>query len=61
MTRGSSLLETCGLCGTQRGELLQLDGNIANIGDRTEVEAFAQSYLVPADLQQLRPLRRECG
>lgn len=61
VARESSLLETCGLCGTQNGELLRLDGTIANLGDMSEVEAFAQSYLVPADEQQLRPIRRECG
>ena len=59
--RGSSLLETCGLCGTQRGELLQFDGDLANIRNTSSVDDFTQSYVVPASLTQLRPQRRECG
>jgi len=58
---GSSLGETCGLCGTEAGELRRADGSIANITDRQEVMAFTMDYLVPADQQSLRDIRRECS
>ena len=58
---GSSLGETCGLCGTQTGDLRRSDGTIADITDRGQVEAFTMDYLTPADQQALRPIRRECS
>ena len=58
---GSSLGETCGLCGTQTGDLRRSDGTIADITDRAQVEAFTMDYLTPADQQALRPIRRECS
>ena len=58
---GSSLGETCGLCGTQTGQLRRADGSIADITDREQVEAFTMDYLTPADQQALRPVRRECS
>ncbi len=58
---GSSLGETCGLCGTQTGDLRRSDGTIADITDRVQVEAFTMDYLTPADQQALRPIRRECS
>ena len=61
VSSGSSIGETCGLCGTQEGQLQFRNGDIADITDRVEVEAFTMSYLVPARDQALRPQRRECG
>ena len=61
VSSGSSIGETCGLCGTQEGQLQFRDGTFADITDRVEVEAFTMSYLVPARDQALRPQRRECG
>ncbi len=58
---GSSLGETCGLCGTQSGDLRRSDGTIADITDRAQVEAFTMDYLTPANQQALRPIRRECS
>ena len=58
---GGSLGETCGLCGTRSGDLRRADGSIADITDRTQVEAFTMDYLTPADQQALRPIRRECS
>ncbi len=58
---GSSLGETCGLCGTRSGDLRRSDGSIADITDRAQVEAFTMDYLTPADQQALRPIRRECS
>ena len=56
-----TLRETCGLCGTTVGVLLYRNGNTANIMNRTEVDAFANSYLVAPRDQFLHPQRRECG
>ena len=56
-----TLRETCGLCGTTEGFLLHRNGNTANIMNRTEVDAFAKSYLVAPRDQFLHPQRRECG
>ena len=58
---GSSLGETCGLCGTQSGDLRRTNGTIAEITDRAQVEAFTMDYLTAADQQALRPIRRECS
>ena len=56
----TSLRETCGICGTQQGELLNLnDGSIATTLE--ERLAFVSSYRVPAREQSLRPQRTECG
>ena len=57
----STLGETCGLCGTTDGVLQFRNGNTANIMNRTEVDAFANSYLVAPRDQFLHPQRRECG
>ena len=58
----SSLLETCGICGTQQGELLSLDGSITPLDASMEVkQAFVSGYRVPARDQSLRPVRPECG
>ena len=59
MERESSLLETCGICGTRSGELLSLSGEIAS--SPSERTAFVESYRVPVDDMSLRPLRQECG
>ena len=56
-----TLRETCGLCGTTVGVLLYCNGNTANIMNRTEVDAFANSYLVAPRDQFLHPQRRQCG
>ena len=61
VSSGSSLGETCGLCGTEQGQLRLPDGTVADITDRAQVEAFTMSYLTPADQQSLRPIRRECS
>ena len=62
VTNSSSLGELCGLCGTRDGSLLYRDlMSVANINNATEVRAFANSWLVPADEQFLRDIRRECG
>ena len=55
----NALQETCGICGTQNGQLLQLDGTIART--MAEIADFVESYRVPARDQSLRPQRPECG
>jgi len=58
----SSLLETCGICGTQDGDLLALDGQITPPGASLEqTQAFVSSYRVPVKDHFLRPVRSECG
>ena len=56
---GSSLLESCGICGTQDGQLLTLNGTVATTP--SERQAFVESYRVPAADQSLRPIRPECS
>ena len=56
---GSSLLESCGICGTQSGQLLSLNGSIATTPSDRQV--FVESYRVPAAEQSLRPMRAECS
>ncbi len=59
---GSSLLETCGICGTQQGQLLSLDGTVTAMdASMAEKQVFVASYRVPARNQLLRPVRPECG
>ena len=53
--------EFCGLCGSRSGQLLRRDHSIADRSDQQQREEFAQSYLVEARNQILRPQRRECG
>ena len=53
--------QLCGLCGSRNGSLMRPDGGTADIESMAQVEAFAQSYLVPPRDQSLRPQRRECG
>ena len=55
----SSLVESCGICGTQDGRLLYLNGSVATIP--SERQAFVESYRVPARDQSLRPIRAECS
>ena len=56
---GSSLGESCGICGTQSGELVYLNGTAAtNPAEQLEV---VESYRVPAADMSLRPIRPECG
>lgn len=56
---GSSLTQTCGLCGTQSGQLLTLSGGVAtSLSERAE---FVESYRVPAAEMSLRPVRTECS
>ena len=58
----SVLGQTCGLCGTTDGILLFSDGTTtANFMNMTEVNAFANSYLVEPRNQFLHTQRRECG
>ena len=57
----SGISDFCGLCGSRLGSLLRRDGSVANEADMTEVQNFAQSYLVEPRDQILRPQRRECG
>ena len=56
---GSSLLETCGLCGTQNGQVIDLNGFVATTP--MEFIEVANSYRTPARYQSLRPIRHECG
>ena len=61
MITGGSL-DTCGICGTQQGQLRSLDGTVTPIDASMEAkQAFVSGYLVPARDQQLRPVRAECG
>ena len=61
-TSNSSEIENfCGLCGSRSGDLLKRDGSIANRNDLSQVQEFAQSYLVEPREQILRPQRKECG
>ena len=54
--------ETCGLCGTTDGILLYSDGTTtANLMNMTEVDAFANSYLVDPRDQFLHDQRSQCG
>ncbi len=58
----SSLVETCGVCGTQRGQLLSPNGQITAIdANLEEKQAFVTSYRVPVSDHVLRPVRHECG
>ena len=56
----STLQETCGICGTQNGELFNVDeGTVAvTVAERM---AFVRSYRVAGKDQSLRPQRAECG
>ena len=54
-------IQLCGLCGSSNGSLIKRDGSVADISSMSEIEAFAQSYLVTPRDQSLRPQRRECG
>ena len=56
---GSSLLETCGICGTQSGQLLSLDGSVAT--NPAQQQAFVESYRAPASAVTLRPIRPVCS
>ena len=60
MGNGSSLNESCGICGTQSGELVYLNGTAAT--NPAEQQSVVESYRVPpaADMS-LRPIRPECG
>ena len=54
--------QTCGLCGTTEGILLYSDGTTtANLKNVTEVDAFANSYLVNPRDQFLHNQRSQCG
>ena len=53
--------EFCGLCGSHSGQLLKLDGSVADRTDMAQREDFARSYEVDPRDQILRPQRRECG
>lgn len=58
---GSTLGETCGICGSQGGELLFRNGSVAtNPGVQQE---FVDSYRVTpdADMALRLPIRQECG
>ena len=56
---GSSLGESCGICGTQSGELVYLNGTAAT--NPAEQQEVVESYRVPAAEMSLRPIRPECG
>ena len=59
---GSSLLETCGICGTRQGVLLRLNGTVTPISATLEEkQAFVSNYRVPVSDHFLRPVRTECG
>ena len=53
--------QTCGLCGNKSGSLVGNNGDVANIFNRTEVDAFANSHLVMPSEQVLRDDSRSCG
>ena len=53
--------EFCGLCGSRSGELLKLDGSVADRTDMAQRKDFARSYEVDPRDQILRLQRRECG
>lgn len=54
-------MQLCGLCGSSNGSLIRQDGSAADINSMSEIEAFAQSYLVTPRDQSLRSQRRKCG
>ena len=56
---GSSLNESCGICGTQSGELVYLNGTAAT--NPAEQQSVVESYRIPAAEMSLRPIRPECG
>ena len=55
---GSSLQESCGICGTQSGRLRQLDGS--TVTSPAQRQGFVESYRPSPDRQYL-PQRTECG
>ena len=57
----SGISNFCGLCGSRSGSLLTRDGNVANEANMTDIQLFAESYLIKPRDQILRPQRRECG
>lgn len=58
----SPIGETCGLCGTMQGVLLQSDRQtVADPMNRAQVDQFANSYMVPTAEQMLRSQRGQCG
>ena len=56
---GSTLLETCGICGTQSGRLIDLNGFEAT--NMMELRRVVESYRLAARYQTLRPIRPECS
>ena len=60
-SNNSAISNFCGLCGSRSGSLLRRDGTVANMMNMTQVQEFAQSYLVEPRDQILRPQRKECG
>ena len=56
---GSSLLQTCGICGTQNGQVIDLNGFVATTP--AEHLKVAESYRTPARYQSLRVIRKECS
>ena len=56
---GSGLSETCGICGTQSGQLRSSDGSVAT--NPTEIAAFVESYRVAAADISLRPVTAQCS
>ena len=54
--------DVCGLCGTLEGSLLYRDRRrVARIGNRSEIQEFADSWRVNPREEFLREERRECG
>ena len=54
--------DVCGLCGTVEGSLLYGDRRrVARIGNRSEIQQFADSWRVNPREQFLREERRECS
>lgn len=66
LTDFTAITQTCGLCGNSSGSLIFGPlGNPqqppADIMNQTNVNMFADSWMVPARSQVLRDARRECG
>ena len=62
VSEGGLLVAACGLCGTLEGVLLHSDRvSVARLDDRTQIEAFADSWRVNPGEQFLREQRNECG
>ena len=61
LSNSTIISQSCGLCGNKSGALVSSNGDVANIMNRTEVDAFANSHLVRPSEQVLRDDRRDCG